>query len=243
MPGRSPWAILAAALVAQVAFAGLLQDVELDNATAVRRAIESGEATPNARLAGAGYGEPGIPLIALAARSGSVQVVRLLVSLKADLNATTPVGETAVMLASFVPDQAGEGVNAKPVHFEVVRTLVDAGASLENPGRFTAVSYAAYAGQIEILRFLLDRDASPDGGASGEQHDYPTPLIMAVMQRKKEAARLLLERGANPRIKNPVGADALELAKKMDRPEFVPLLECAMALPAGQSVASACRGK
>ena len=65
------------------------------------------------------------------------------------------------------------------------------------------------------------------------QHDYPTPLIMAVMQRKKEAARLLLERGANPRIKNPAGADALELARKMDRPELVPLLECAMAIVPG----------
>lgn len=244
MSGRGPWAILATALFAQVAHAGLAQDVELDNAPAVRKAIESGEATPDSRISGAGYGEPGIPVLALAARAGSVRVVRLLILLKADLNATTPVGETALMLASFVPDPTGEtGLPAKPVELEIVRTLVEAGAPLENPGRLTAVSYAAYAGQIEILRYLLDRKASPDGGASGEQHDYPTPLMMAVMQRKKEAARLLLERGANPHIKNPAGADALELARKMNRPEFVPLLECAMAIAPGQSFASACAGK
>jgi ankyrin repeat protein len=244
MSGRGPWAILAAALFAQHAYAGLLQDVELDNAAAVRRAIESGEATPDTRLKDAGYGEPGIPLVALAARAGSAQVVRLLVALKADLDAPTPVGETAVMLASFVPDPAGEpGLAGKPVQMEIVRTLVEAGASLENPGRLTAVSYAAYSGQIEILRYLLDRKASPDGGARGASHDYPTPLMMAVMQRKKEAARLLLERGADPRIRNPAGADALALARKMDRPELVPLLECALALAPGQSFATACGGK
>jgi ankyrin repeat protein len=244
MSGRGSWAILAAALLAPGAHAGLVQDVELDNAAAVRKAIESGEATPDARLSGAGYGEPGIPLIAYAARSGSLQVVRLLVALKADLNVTTPVGETAVMLASFVPDPAGEsGLPGKPVQIEIVRTLVEAGASLENPGRLTAVSYAAYAGHLEILRYLLDRKASPDGGAESGQYDYPTPLMMAVMQRKKEAARLLLERGANPRLKNPVGADALEVARKMDRPELVPLLECALALAPEQSFATACAGK
>jgi ankyrin repeat protein len=192
----------------------------------------------------AGYGEPGVPLIALAARAGAAQVVRLLIALKADLDALTPVGETAVMLASFVPDPATDsGLPAKPVQLEIVRALVEAGASLENPGRLTAVSYAAYAGQLDILRYLLDRKASPDGGATGGQTDYPTPLMMAVMQRRKEAARLLLERGADPRIRNPAGADALTLAQKQGRPELVPLLECALAIAPGQSFAAACAGK
>ena len=244
MSGRSLPAVLAAALLAQAAHAGLPQDVELDNVQAVRTAIDSGETTPDTRVLNAGYGEPGIPLIALAARAGSVQVVRLLVKLKADLDARTPVGETALMLASFVPDPTGEtGLPAKPVQLEIVRTLVEAGAALENPGRLTAVSYAAYAGHVDILRYLLDRNASPDGGATGEQADYPTPLAMAIMQRKKDAARLLLERGADPRIRNPVGADALALARKMDRGEFVPMLECATALAPGQSFVAACSGK
>lgn len=237
-------AALAAALAVPVAHAGLPQDVELDNAPAVRRAIESGGATADTRLLDAGYGPPGIPLVAHAARAGSLQVVRLLVALKADLNATTPVGETALMLASFVPDPGGDpSLAGKSAHFEIVRTLVDAGASLENPGRMTAAAYAAYAGQTEILRYLLDWKASPDGGATGGQSEYPTPLMMAVMQRKKDAARLLLERGADPRIRNPAGADALELARRLDRPELVPMLECATALAPGQSFAAACRGK
>jgi ankyrin repeat protein len=244
MRGRGLGVVLAGALILPAAHAGLTQDVELDNAQAVRRAIESGAATPDTRVLDAGYGTPGIPLVALAARAGSVQVVRLLVGLKADLNALTPVGETAVMLASFVPDPATDtGLPAKPVQLEIVRTLVEAGAALENPGRLTAVSYAAYAGHLDILRYLLGRKASPDGSATGEQTDYPTPLMMAVMQRKKEAARVLLEHGANPRIRNPAGADALTLAQKQGRPELVPLLECAAALAPGQVFAAACAGK
>ena len=60
------------------------------------------------------------------------------------------------------------------------RVLVEAGASLDNPGNLTAVSYAAYVGHVEILRYLLDSKASPDGGAIGEEYRYPTPLGMAA---------------------------------------------------------------
>src|SRR5262245_24681164 len=188
-----------------VAHAALFQDVERDDASAVRRALDSGEITPNATV-----GEPPIPILAAAARAGSIQVVRLLVARKADLDAKTPVGETAVMLASFVPDASGEsGVPPRPVQAEIVRVLVEAGASLENPGNLTAVSYAAYAGHIDILRYLLDRNASPNGGAIGSEYRYPTPLAMAIMKGNTDAARLLLERGADPRIKGPAGEDAL----------------------------------
>jgi hypothetical protein len=123
MRGRYLGAVVAAAIAVPLAHAGLLQDIELDNAEAVRQAIESGAATPDSRLPDAGYGPPGAPLIALAARSGSLQVVRLLVGAKADIDALTPVGESAVMLASFVPDAASDtGLPARPVQLEIVRT-------------------------------------------------------------------------------------------------------------------------
>ena len=109
-----------------------------------------------------------------------------------------------------------------------MRVLVEAGASLQNPGYFTAVSYAAYAGHVEILRYLLDRNASPDGGATGGEYRYPTPLAMAVMKGDADAVRLLLERGANPRIKGPAGEDALGVARKYNRADLVPLIECAL---------------
>jgi ankyrin repeat protein len=126
------------------------------------------------------------------------------------------------------------------VQVEIVRVLVEAGASLSNPGYFTAVSYAAYAGHIEILRYLLDRKASPDGGATGDEYRYPTPLAMAVMKGDAEAVRLLLDRGANPRIKGPAGVDALGFARKFNRADLAPLIECALALGPGERFAERC---
>jgi len=226
------------------AHGALPQDVELDNVSAVRRAIESGAVTPDTRISSAEYGPQGIPILALAARAGSVRVVRLLVSLMADPNAKTPLGETPLMLASFFPNVSGEfGAPTSRAHIEIVRALVEAGAELENPGLLTATSYAAFAGQIEILRYLLDRGASPNGGATGEPHDYPTPLAIAVMQGKGAAVRLLLERGADPRIKGPAGHDSLAYAQKYNRSDLIPMLECALTLGPGERFADACKGR
>jgi len=220
-----------------VAQGALFQDVERDDASAVRGALDAGEATVNAAV-----GEPPVPMIAAAARAGSIRVVRLLVERKADLDAKTPAGETAVMIAAAVPDAPAEpGVPPRQVQAEIVRILVEAGASLENPGYFTAVSYAAYAGQTEILRYLLDRKASPDGGAIGVEYRYPTPLAMAVMKGDRETVWLLLERGANPRIKGPAGVDALGFARKYDRADLAPLIECALALGPGERFAERCK--
>jgi ankyrin repeat protein len=233
--------VLLALACAPGALGALAQDVERDDDRAVRRAIESREATPDTRVPAAGYDEPGIPILALAARAGSVRVVRLLVSLKADLNAKTPAGETPLMLASFIPDESGEaGEPATTVHYEIVRLLVEAGAPLENPGQLTAAGYAAYAGHMEILRYLLDRGAAPDGSATGGVARVPTPLTMAMMQGRTDAARLLLERGADPRIKTAAGDDALTLARKLNRTDLVPMLECAAGLAPGQRFAEFC---
>jgi len=226
------------------AFAALAQDVERDDDRSVRRAIESGEATPDTRVPTVEYGEPGVPILVLAARAGSVRVVRLLVSLKADLNAKTPAGETALMLASFIPDEpTGSGPPVTTAHFEIVRILVEAGATVENPGQLTAAAYAAYAGHLEILRYLLDRGASPDGGVSSDVARFPTPLTMAIMQDRKDAAHLLLERGANPRIKTSAGDDAPSLARKVNRADLVPLLECAAGLAPGKKFAEVCASR
>jgi uncharacterized protein len=236
------WSLIAGLLVAagpSIATGALYHDIERDDASAVRSALESGEITLDAKV-----GEPPIPMLAAAARAGSVQVVRLLVSRKVDLNAKTPVGETAVMLASFMPDAAGEpGVAPSRAQAEIVRVLVEAGASLDNPGNLTAVSYAAYAGHVEILRYLLDNKASPDGGATGPAYRYPTPLVMAIMNGKPDAARLLLERGANPRIQGPAGEDALGFARKFNRADLIPPLECAVALGPGERFAERCRDR
>jgi len=239
VPIRRLAAAILAAAGPHVAHGALFQDIERDDASAVRRALDAGEVTANATV-----GEPPVPLIAAAARAGGIRVVRLLVERKADLDAKTPAGETAVMLAAAIPDAPAEaGVPPRQVQIEIVRVLVEAGASLANPGYFTAVSYAAYAGHVDTLRYLLDRNASPDGGAVGGESRYPTPLAMAVMRGSEDAVRLLLERGANPRIKGPAGEDAVGFARKFNRTELVPVLECALALAPGERFAERCAGR
>ena len=71
----APWSLIAGLLVApgpSIATGALYQDVERDDASAVRRALDAGEVTLDAKV-----GEPPIPMLAAAARAGSVQVVRL----------------------------------------------------------------------------------------------------------------------------------------------------------------------
>jgi ankyrin repeat protein len=235
-PVRYAIAALLATVLLEAAHGALLQDVERDDASAVARALDAGEITPNATV-----GDPPAPIVAVAGRAGAIRVVRLLVARKADLDAKTPAGETALMLAAGIPDvPADQGGVPRHVPAEIVRVLVEAGASLENPDFFTAVSYAAYAGNVEILAYLLGRSASPNGGATGGESRYPTPLAMAIMKDNGEAVRLLLGRGADPRIKGPAGEDALGLARKYNRPGLVPILECALALAPGERFAERC---
>jgi ankyrin repeat protein len=240
---RLRWLAALACGAAAAAHGALYQDIELDNASAVRRAIESGTATVETRVSPGDQGGPEMPMIAIAARAGSVQVVRALIALKADVDAPTPAGETALMLASFAPTDAPAGVPSAGTQLEIVRALVEAGARIENPAGFSPLAYAAYSGRIDILRYLLDRGAAPNGGASGDEHPFPTPLAMAIMNGQRDAARLLLERGASPRVRGPAGLDAAGLAEKYNRRDFAPMLDCAFALAPGQAFAEACKGR
>lgn len=240
---RLRWLAAFACVAAAAAHAALFQDIELDNAGAVRRAIEAGAATPDSRVAASGVTAEGLPMIAVAARAGSVQVVRTLIALRADVDAPTPAGETALMLAALAPADPPAGAPSPATQLAIVRALAEAGARIENPGGFSPLAYAAYAGQIDIMRFLLDRGAAPDGGATGDEHPYPTPLAMAIMNGQREAARLLLERGASPRVRGPTGLDAAGLAARYNRRDLVPMLECALALAPGQGFVEACRGR
>jgi ankyrin repeat protein len=64
---------------------------------------------------------------------------------------------------------------------------------------------------------------------------------MAVMKGEREAVWLLLERGANPRIRGPAGVDAIGFARKYNRSELVTMLECAAALGPGERFAERCK--
>jgi hypothetical protein len=73
---------------------------------------------------------------------------------------------------------------------------------------------AACKGQVESIRWLLDRGADINRIDNGGKW---TPLMCAGYYGHAEAARLLLERGANRELKNSKGQTALACAREQNK--------------------------
>jgi ankyrin repeat protein len=213
----------------------LLNAIAIDDAGHVRDLVASGKASVDARFPAPGYPD-GAPLITLAARDGSLDILRYLISAGVDVNAPTPVGETALMLAAFFPsDERDEPLRGR--YEEAVQLLLDAGASVENrPHHYTALSYAAYQNRQKIIRFLLERGARVDGDVSGGIAYVNTPLMMAAIQGHYDAAVSLLRAGADPRIRVYKGHTAAELAAKYKHTHLASVLQCAQRLASNDSL-------
>jgi len=208
-----------------------------DNADYVRAAVEARVVDLNARIPAPVYME-GTPLITIAARAGSVEVVRYLIRAGADLDAQTPAYETALMLATYFPSEPGESSDR---HEQVAHMLVDAGAAVDNhPYNYTPLAYAAYQGRERMIQFLLKRGAKVNVGANPGYVYVNTPLMMAAMQGHATAAVLLLRAGADPRVRVVNGHTAAELAAKYNGSNLVPLLKCAEAVGPGQAFLQRC---
>jgi len=216
--------------------------IAIDDVGYVQEAVRSGKVSANQRIAIPGYLE-GAPLITIAARYGSLKTVRYLISAGANVNARTPAGETALMLASyFSPDDASRGgSNSYEV---VVRALVEAGASLENePHHYTPLAYAAYQGHDRIVRYLIERGARVDGDAEAGVVYVNTPLMMAAIQGHMDTAMWLLRAGADPRVRIYLGSTAAELAQKNNHRNILTVLRCAETLAPGEPIAQKCAGR
>src|SRR5688500_16726951 len=110
----------------------LYDAIQRDDVDYVRSAVRSGTLQVNQSIPVPGYQE-GAPLIAVAARSASLRIIRYLLSGGADVNARTSIGETPLMLASFFAAEERERAGAaRARHDEAVRLLVSAGAELGN---------------------------------------------------------------------------------------------------------------
>jgi ankyrin repeat protein len=219
---------------------GLHNAIAVDDAGFVEDAVRSGKIDMNHRVRTPGYRE-GAPLIVIAARYASLEVMRYLIRARADINARTDVGETALMLASYFNAEDNRGAITSERYEQAVRMLVEAGANLENePHNYTPLAYAAHQGHNRIVRYLIERGARVDADAQDGTIYVNTPLMMAAIQGHMDTALWLLRAGADARVRIHMGHTAAELALKYRHQNMAGALRCAESLAPGETFAQKC---
>jgi len=219
---------------------GVYNAILQDDDARIRTLVQSRALSVNQSISVPGYRE-GAPLLAVAARSASLRVMRYLLSAGADVNARTPINETALMLAAYFRDE--DRGNARERHDQAIRMLLAAGAATENePYHYTPLSYAAYQGHDTAVRLLLVHGARVDADAENGATYINTPLMMAAIQGHETTALHLLDAGANAAIRVHGGHTAAELAAKYRHGNLARLLRCAERQAPDRFVAQRCPG-
>jgi ankyrin repeat protein len=163
-----------------------------------------------------------------AAANGHPEVVRELLSAKADLRARSTV--YAQVVTSEVTQRAGrEELNytvqrggSTPLLFaaragdaESARLLLAAGADPNDAlaDGLPALTLAAYSGHGAVAAMLLERGADPNAASVGF-----TPLHAAVLRSDVALVRTLLARGANPNLPMTKGTPMRRTSQDFDLP-------------------------
>lgn len=174
----------------------------MDDARGVKRLLAQGfdPNTVNAQ---------GQPALIQAIRDDSPAVVAaLLEHPRLQLEATTPAGETALMMAAI----AG--------NIDFVRQLLARGAKVEREG-WTPLHYAASGPSEAVVALLLDRGAAIDAPSPNRS----TPLMMAAGYGSEASVQLLLQRGANPRLLNDRELGVVDFARRAGRERLAEQLQ------------------
>jgi ankyrin repeat protein len=172
----------------------MLRATQLDYGARVKDLIKGGE-SPNSVDA------HGMPLIVYAAKYKADSVIAVLAANPdTDLDALDPAGENALMLAAINQDQP------------MVQALIDKDAEINKTG-WTPLHYAASAGDDAIVKLLLDHAAYIDAGSPNGS----TPLMMAAASGHDTTIKLLLDEGADMTIKNQLGMNVIDIAKRYNQ--------------------------
>ncbi len=145
----------------------------------------------------------------IAVRERSARVLRLLLAVPGlNIDARSRNGDTALMIAAFLPDAVA------------VQALVERGAEVNRPG-WSPLHYAAASGSILVIRVLLDQHAYIDA----ESPNKTTPLMMAARAGRRDAVQYLLDEGADLSLKNEQGLGAVEFARAQGHADLAAALE------------------
>ena len=186
------------ALAASGAHAGSYEDfflgIELDRPGIIAPLLAKGFDV-NARSPEGQHG------LYLALRENSFDVVPLLLNHpQLDVEATSPAGETLLMMAAL------RG------RLDAMKRLMARGAQVNREG-WTPLHYAASGNEQAAVVLLLERGAQLDARAPNGN----TPLMLAAGFGSVDAADLLALRGADVTLQNKAGLRAADYARKADR--------------------------
>ncbi|MEO1012707.1 MAG: ankyrin repeat domain-containing protein [Bacteroidota bacterium] len=128
------------------------------------------------------------PLVT-AAKTGNLEIGKVLLGAKADVNLNAHGDESPLMAAS---------ANG---HLDFVKYLIENGAEVNKAinGDGTALLVASKNGHLDIVAYLVSQKAQIDQSVPGDG----TPLINAVRNGHLEIVKLLLENGADPYLEVP----------------------------------------
>lgn len=184
------------------AYVDFFRAVNIDDVRTVNRLLARGF-DPNSPNQG------GLPALVLAVRDESPKVIdALLAHPDLKIDATTPANETALMMAALAGQQ------------EWAQKFLARGAQVNREG-WTPLHYAASGPLPELLGLLLGRGAAIDARSPNRT----TPLMMAARYGSEDGARLLLARGADPKLRNDLGLSAADFARTGGREALAAHLE------------------
>jgi uncharacterized protein len=192
-----------------LSFAGSYDDffsaLERDNVAQVQALLQRGF-DPNSVSSQGDYA------LLVALRQSSFGVAKLLIAEPAtQVELRSAKDESALMLAAI----KGE--------LHLCEQLIARGADVNKPD-WTPLHYAASAGHTAVLTLLLAHYAYIDA----ESPNGSTPLMMAARYGSSEAVKVLLQAGADPRLKNANGLSALDFAWQAEHTAALDLIAAAL---------------